>query len=112
MKKMKVGFHGEVIAVSITKLPENLKTISPANGYVIVAESETTGNHHRVAVADKKVDFYEKDGTLYMKNLESVEIGCVVEERHDTEILPAGIWEFRKALEFDPVEEVLRQAAD
>ena len=29
MKKMKVGFHGEVIAVSITKLPENLKTIRP-----------------------------------------------------------------------------------
>lgn len=112
MSKIKIGFHGEVAPIQINKLPEGLKKVESKNGYVVVADSEVTGNDHRVKVADKKVNFYEKDGVLYMVNLEEVEIGCVFEERHDTCIMPSGIWEFRKSLEYDPLEEVLREARD
>lgn len=111
MKKL-VAFHGEVVPVQIERLPEGLKKVQPKNGYVVVGESEVTGNDHRVCVKEREVEFYEKNGVLYMKNLQPVEIGCVIEERHDTCEIPTGIWEFKKALEYDPLEDVLREARD
>lgn len=108
----KIACHGEVIPTQIDKLPDGLTKVNPKNGYVVVGLSEVTGNDHRVCVKDKEVEFYEKDGVLYMKNLQPVEIGCVIEERHDTCIIPTGTWEFKKALEYDPLEEVIREARD
>ncbi len=110
--KKLLGYHGECVITQITELPQGLKKVQPKNGYVVVAESEVTGNDHRVCVKDKQVEFYEKDGVLYMKNLQPVEVGCVIEERHDTCELPEGTWEFKKALEYDPLEEVIREARD
>lgn len=81
-------------------------------GYIRIAESEVTGNHHRVLVKNKDVEFYEKDEILYAKVNEPTTVGCVIKERHDDVILPTGIWEFRKAQEFDPLEQELRSVAD
>lgn len=111
MEKIKVAYHGEVMPVMIKELPAGLKPKKPVNGYVVVADSEVTGNDHRVKVVEG-IEFFEKDGVLYMKNTVPAELGCVIEERHDTELLPAGIWEFKKQLEYDPISEVLRGAID
>ena len=111
MKKL-VGFHGEVVPVQIDRLPEGSTRMKLKNDYVVVGLSEVTGNDHRIKVKDREVEFYEKNGVLYMRNMQEVELGCVIEERHDTCILPTGIWEFKKALEFDPLEKILREAAD
>lgn len=39
-------------------------------------------------------------------------VGCVLKERHDDCVLPVGYWEFKKAQEFDPLEQELRSVAD
>ena len=63
----KAIFHGECVIRQIDKLPKGLTPVKPENGYVRIAESEVTGNHHQVAVKDKDIEFYEKDGVLYAK---------------------------------------------
>lgn len=109
----KMLFHGECVLRQIDKLPEGLKPIEPdKNGYVRIAESEVTGNHHQVLVKNKDIEFYEKDGVLYAKVNEPTTVGCVLKERHDDCVLPVGYWEFKKAQEFDPLEQELRSVAD
>lgn len=108
----KVLFHGECVIRQIEKLPEGLKLITPVNGYVRIAESEVTGNHHQVLVKDKNIEFYERDGVLYAKINEPTTVGCVIKERHDDCVLSVGYWEFKKAQEFDPLEQELRSVAD
>lgn len=104
--------HGECVCTQIDKLPNGLKPIKAENGYVRIAESEVTGNHHQVLVKDKDIEFYEKDGVLYAKVNEPTTVGCVLKERHDDVVLPIGYWEFKKAQEFDPLEQELRSVAD
>ncbi len=110
-KRSAAGYHGEVFPIKVEILPQGLTKVQPVEGYVVVGESETTGNDHRVRIQEG-VEFYEKDGILYMKNIVPAEISCVVKERHDSHLLPPGYWEFKKQMEFDPVEEVLREAMD
>ena len=110
MKKM--IFHGEAIAHQIESLPKGLKKKSAKNGFVVVAESEFSGNDHRVSVTEK-VEFYEaEDGTLFAKIEEPTTIGCVIKERHDDVILDAGIWRFDIAKEFDPIEQEVNRVRD
>lgn len=108
----KMLFHGECVITQINELPEDLKQIKSKNGFIRIAESEVTGNHHQVLVKDKDIEFYEKDGILYAKVNEPTTVECVLKERHDDCVLPIGIWEFRKAVEFDPLEQELRSVAD
>ena len=108
----KMLFHGECVLRQIKTLPKGLKLIKPENGYVRIAESEVTGNHHQVLVKDKDIEFYEKNGVLYAKVNEPTTVGCVLKERHDDCVLPVGYWEFRKAQEFDPLEQELRSVTD
>lgn len=107
----KVLFHGECVIREIEQLPQGLNPVEPKNGYVVVAESEVTGNDHRVKV-NGLIEFYEKDGVLYAKVLKETTVGCVFKERHDDCIITPGIWEFNKAVEFDPIEQELRSVAD
>ena len=112
MSKIKAGYHGEMFPVQIKSLPKDLKSFKGKYGFVVVGLSETTGNDHRVKIVHG-VEFYtDSNGTLFMKNEVPAEIGCVVHERHDEEVIPPGIWEFKKQMEFDPIEEVLREAKD
>jgi hypothetical protein len=67
----------------------------------MIAESETIGNEHRIK-AKEGVEFYEDTrGVLYMKNTVPTEVYCLHTERHDTIILPEGIWQIDKAQEYD-----------
>ncbi len=107
----KVIMHGECVIRQIDKLPEGLNNVEAKNGFVVVAESEVTGNDHRVVI-NSGVKFFEKDGVLYMENTLPTTVGCVIKERHDDCVLEPAIWEFRAALEYDPIEAQLRQVAD
>lgn len=110
MKKMM--FHGECVIRQISKMPEGLNRVTPENGYVKIAESEVTGNHHQVEVKNKDIEFYEKDGLLYAKVNEPTTIGCVLKERHDDIPLPVGFWQFSKAVEFQPFKRTLQSVLD
>lgn len=108
---MKAYLHGEVCVKKITKLPNGLKKINPKDNCYIVADSETTGNHHCIE-ANEQCKMYENDGVLYLKNDTPVKIFCVDQSRHDTEVLPVGIWEINRANEYDYLSEMTRKVED
>lgn len=108
---MKAYLHGEVCAKRINKLPSGLNKVEAKDGRFIVADSETTGNHHCVEDIHG-VEMYEKDGVLYLKNDVPVKMFCVDESRHDTEVLPIGIWEIDRANEYDYLKDMKRKVAD
>ena len=108
---MKTYLHGEVSVKKIVSLPKGLKKLEPKDHRYIVADSETTGNHH--CIEEKEgCEMYEKDGVLYLVNEVPVKMFCVDESRHDTEVLPIGVWEIQRANEFDYLEEMTRKVAD
>jgi len=112
--KQKMHFtHGEVNFFQTCKIPPEAKQLEIKDNFVIVGESETHGNDHRVAVLDKeKIKFYEKDGVLYMQNLCETEVYCPNEGRHDTITLPPSVWEIDKSQEYDYLEQELRSVRD
>lgn len=110
MKNNEVILHGEAM-VFASKLPSKLKKIKK-QPYVIVAPSETTGNHHVVDMVDG-VDFYEDDkGVLFMENSVDTTIRCVVADRHDAITIPAGTYQFGSQQEYDPYTARLQKVRD
>lgn len=104
--------HGECVISELDNLPTGITPMELNDDYVIIAESEVTGNHHRVTVKDKDIEFFERDGVLYAKVNEPTTIGCVLKERHDDVELPVGYWQFKKAIEFDPLSKQNRFVYD
>lgn len=102
--------HGEVTIFEIDKLPKDLNKITAKDKYIL-ADSETTGNHHCLE-AKEGVEVYEKDGVLFMKNEVPVDVFCVLEARHDTITLEPSIWEIDKAQEYDHLTNEVRNVAD
>lgn len=99
-KKKRMYLHGECIIKEIEFLPKNLTKRNDKDS-IMIAESETVGNEHRIKVKDG-IEFYEdENGILYMKNTLPTEVYCIHTERHDTIEIPQGIWEIDKAVEYD-----------
>lgn len=103
--------HGEVLIYKIDSLPEDAKKKETLEDSFIIAPSETTGNHH-VIDCKEGVEFYEKDGVLYLKNDVETQVRCVLKERHDEITLEPGIWEIDKQREYDYFTESHRYVAD
>ena len=111
MNNNEVIIHGEcmVFKSAIPAKAKKMKTASKP--YVIVAPSETTGNHH---VVDLKpgVAFYEYEDVLYMENDVETTIRCVVQDRHDEITLAPGVYEFGSQQEYDPFTARLQKVRD
>lgn len=80
-------------------------------GYQIIAESEQTGNHHVIDAIDG-VEFYEHEGTIFVKNDVPATVRCVVKERHDDVILKPGTWKIDFQKEYDYLSGESRQVRD
>ena len=91
--------HGECI-IHKSSLPKSAKKIKTQGKYYIIAESEQSGNHHVIDLKDG-VEFYEHEGTLYMKNDVETDVRCVVKDRHDNITLEPNVWEIDKQQEYD-----------
>lgn len=112
MKANEVILHGECM-VFPSKLPKNVKKSKKnKNGYIIVADSETTGNHHVVDVIDGAEFYEDKKGTLFMNSSVETTIRCLHAERHDTIKIPAGTYEFGTQQEYDPFTARLQRVRD
>ncbi len=107
---MRTVFHGEVMVKPITQLPKGAKK-KKVNGYQIIADSEVTGNHHVVDVADG-VEFYEKDGKLYLEVEKEATVRCLVKERHDAVKIDKGVYEIDFQQEYDYLADNARRVAD
>ena len=108
---MNVYFHGELTIFSGAKIPTGAKKVEAKDKFHILAESETSGNHH-ILVCEDGVDLYEKDGTLYVHVENEAKVECVLKERHDTQVLPKGDYEIGRAFEYDHLQKSRRIVAD
>ena len=109
--KRRMYLHGECIIKEIEKLPENLEKREDEDS-IMIAESETVGNEHRIRVKEGIEFFEDENGTLYMRNATPTEVYCLHEQRHDTIEIPEGIWEIDKAVEYDYSTQVEREVID
>ena len=104
-----VILHGECMAFEST-IPTNAQRLN-VRDFLIVADSETTGNHHVVDNAEG-CEFYQLDGIRYMKNSKPTKIRCLHTDRHDALELSPGQWEFGTQQEYDPFLENMRNVRD
>lgn len=113
--KPKAYLHGECI-IKQSRIPknaakENLSQKDQVSGFTIIADSETTGNHHVVDLQDG-IEFYNLDGVRYMRNSVPAKVRCVLADRHSTVELPAGEYQFGYSQEFDYFEMAKRNVRD
>lgn len=106
----KTILHGEAM-ITEAEIPAGAQKLTVADKYLIIADSETTGNHHVVENAEG-CTFYELDGVRYMRNEAPTAVRCVHENRHDTLEIPAGTWEFGSQLEYDYFTESQQKVRD
>ncbi len=109
MKTLNIGLHGEAILMVLDKLPEEAKKL-PHTGDLIIAASETVGNHHRIFCEEKEAVMYEKDGVLYLAVTSPV--GVVCGDKHDKAVLEPGFYQIDKQREWDYLSQMERQVAD
>ena len=99
-QKKRMYLHGECMIAEIDALPEGLRQRDDKDS-IMIAESETVGNEHRIKVKEGVEFFEDAHGILYMRNTVPTEVYCLHEERHDTIELPEGLWQIDKAKEYD-----------
>lgn len=104
-------FHGECVIAEITELPEKLKRRDDKDS-IMIAESETIGNEHRIKIKEGIEFFEDANGVLYMKNTVPTEVYCLHTERHDTTTLPEGLWQIDKAVEYDYLSDKVIKVLD
>lgn len=108
-KTLKMGLHGEATLTIVSELPQGAVK-QKHTGDLIIAASETIGNHHRIFCEEKEAALYEKDGVLYLK-VESP-VGVVCADKHDKAVLDPNIYEVGAQREWDYLEQMERQVAD
>jgi hypothetical protein len=101
--------HGEIMLVPVDKLETG--TVSKHTKY-IVGHSET-GHHH---VLESGVDFEVTETEkheLYLRLFEPAKlVHKKTTDRHNTLVIPKGIYKRYHDTEYDPFEKVIRDVAD
>jgi len=107
-----VILHGEAMIFG-SALPEDVTEITPSNKeYHIIADSETTGNHHVIDAVPGVRFFKSKKGTTYMQNDKKTAVRCVLKDRHSAITIAPGTWEFGIQQEYDHFAQNLRAVRD
>ena len=104
--------HGEAMILHAI-LPADAVEIKPSNDtHHIIADSETTGNHH-VIDAVPGTRFWKSGNRTFMTNERETRVRCVHPARHNAISLSPGTYEIGEAqLEFDHFAQNLRKVRD
>lgn len=102
--------HGECGIIQST-IPADATSLEVKNNCLILADSETTGNHHVLDVVPG-VAVLEKEGKRFIRNSVPANVRCVHTDRHDALTVPPGEWELVIAQEFDYFEMSKRNVRD
>lgn len=106
--------HGEAMIVKEGSMPSSVKPLEVKGPYLIIADSEVTGNHH-VVDCEAGVTFFEDtdaEKTRYMNAKKPTRVRCLIDNRHDTIELDPGIYKFGIQQEYDYHAEAKRNVAD
>jgi len=100
-KRELVILHGEAM-IFPSEIPSSAKKIDASNkSYHIIADSETTGNHHVVDAVVGVEFFQDVDGKMYMRNSKPTRVRCIMKERHSPIDIEPGTYEFGVQKEYD-----------
>jgi hypothetical protein len=106
-----VILHGEAMIFQ-SPIPEGATEIkSSSTNMHIIADSETTGNHHVIDTVPG-TKYFKHGDTMYMENTNETRVRCVLADRHDAITLDPGTWEFGIQKEFDHLTQQLHNVAD
>jgi hypothetical protein len=111
MNKNEVILHGECQIFASTIPATAKKKLIEKGKYLIVADSETTGNHH-VVDAVEGVTFFEDNGVMFMDVATEATVRCLHADRHDALTIPAGTYEFGVQQEYDPFTARMQKVRD
>lgn len=103
--------HGECLIFKST-LPKDVVEENQPDGDVIIADSETTGNHHVIEKLPGVKFYHNSKGARFMQNSVPTNVKCVLAERHDTVTLEPGTWQIDFQQEYDYFTESLRNVRD
>ena len=110
-----LGAQGEITIFRIQTMPEALvpSTEGKTDSGFIISHSES-GHHHILSGCDNVMERVSSHGmkSLYALLEEPGELFQDAATPHETHTLPAGIYEFRIAREFNPFTEQARRVAD
>lgn len=107
-----VILHGEAM-IFLSTLPAGAKKIKPSNDkFHIIADSETTGNHHVVDVDDSTEFYTDDEGRMFMVTEKPNKVSCVHTDRHSPIEFAPGTYEFGIQKEYDHFEQHLRKVRD
>lgn len=112
LKPNQVALHGEC-TIMHGNIPKNATPLVLEKGQkqYIIADSETTGNHH-VLDLPPKAKMYTLENRVFLSTPVPVTVHCVMTERHDSIELAAGDYEFGTQMEYDPFEARLKKVQD
>lgn len=117
MAKQIIGAQGEVTIIKIDCIPASSQT-KPATernskGQVIISHSES-GHHHVVTGGEvlERIDAPDGMQQFYAIFTNAEKLVQDAPTPHGHYDLPAGIYEFRVAREYDPFAEQARRVAD
>jgi len=98
--------QGDVLFYKIKKLPDGLKRKGKDKRGAVFAEGEHTGHYHSTT---DNVVLYEKGGVIFANAAEDFRL---THQEHDTQTVPAGIYEIGIVQEYDYDEEAARNVID
>lgn len=105
-----VILHGEAM-VFASSIPSDATPIQVDGPYLVIADSETTGNHH-VIDAVPGVSFLEHQGRRFMRASVPTKVRCLHKQRHDDVVISPGDYEFGTQQEYDPFTANMRAVRD
>ena len=117
MTKRIIGAQGEITIIGIDALPSDFNDMPAAlraQGGWIISHSES-GHHHVLTAGDVRERVRDVPQGMQVLYAILADPGQLVQDAatpHGHFDLPAGVYEFRIAREFDPFEEQARRVAD
>ena len=112
-KQLECYLHGEALIIKGVKLPKDVVPVQPSHQkYHVIADSETTGNHHVVDCNEGVSWFKSSAGTLFAEVEKETQVRCLHADRHDAITLSPGTYEFGSQQEFDHAEQHSRNVKD
>ena len=111
MNKPTVILHGEAMLFP-SELPADAYELPPTcSDMHIIADSETTGNHHVVDMVEGTKVFRSGDRT-FIRNSKPTKVRCVHANRHDAITMAPGVWEVGIQQEYDHFAQNMRAVRD
>lgn len=113
MKHGQIATHGECTITRrvASNIPATAKRVGLQAETLIVAPSETTGNHHFCTLPEGAEAWQDGD-KFYLNSPRPFKVACVQDDRHDTMEFAPGKYEFGCQQEFDPFTARLNNVRD